>query len=603
MHATARWEISPPQPETAAQLGKTLGVTSIFAQILLNRGFHDAETATQFLRCQLRDLTDPFHLDGMQAAITRTTRALRDGESISLYGDYDVDGVTSVSIMKHVLEEMSRTHGPSKKKQLVGAYLPDRFGDGYGLSLTGIEHCLAMGKPDLLIVLDCGTNSHEEVRHLQARGVDVVIIDHHEPLQPAQPVALINHKLKNGSPSTDTKRKQVTPYCTAGLTFKFCHALLKSVRKDRGEKVAASAEPDLKDLLDLVALATVADVVPLSGENRIFVRQGLKRMQSTRWCGLQALMNIAAIKNEPTVTDCGFRLGPRLNVAGRLDSAMTALRLLTSDNDESANELARHLNEMNRHRQEEELRVFTEAHEEAVLQAQDERTRVLVLTRPGWHEGVIGIVASRLVQEFHLPTFVVALNPQGMGRGSGRGIEGFDLVAAVQATASFIEKGGGHSMAAGVTVRADQVEPWRQALQKYALKCMGTDLPRQVVHLDAELQLADLTLKLCAELADLEPCGVGNPRPLFLARKLEVAGEPRRVGNDGRHLKLWLRQGGVALDAIGFGMGQLPIVKGQHLDVTFELERNEYRGQTRPQMNLRGVMQNSSPSEPASPEQ
>ena len=577
------------RPEVAAKLAEALNVSPILAQMLLNRGYENESSARWFLNAQLRDLRDPFEIPGMIGAVERTVKALEQNESITLYGDYDVDGVTSVAILNRVLSTLL-----GSQPSLLRTFLPDRLDEGYGLTSAGIDRCLATGCPALLIALDCGTNSKTEVCALREKGVDVLILDHHEPSDPAEPLALVNYKLGKEEGMWGAE------YCTAGLVFKFCHALLKTLRSRDGRMKATAMKIDLKEYLDLVALATVADIAPLTGENRILVRHGLRQMASTRWMGLKTLMRLAAVKNEPTGYDCGFRLGPRLNAAGRLESAMASLNLLLSEKEEVAEDLARQLDEINRQRQQEEARVLAEAREDAITQISgirnpesgiQDQPLVLVLARPGWHEGVVGIVASRLAREFYLPTFVIALDGEGDGRGSGRSVEGFNLAAAIEVTRSFLIRGGGHAMAAGISLKAGQIEPWREALQEHAFERLGGRRLRRTVRLDAEVRLSGLNLSLAEELKNLEPCGVGSPRPLLIARKVEVAADPRRVGSEAQHLKLWLRQDGAAVDAIAFGRGNLPVGKGHQLDVVFELECNEYQGQKKIQMNIREIAQ------------
>ncbi len=607
---TTRWEVPPTAGQAAAALAASMGISRALAEILIQRGYRDETACRAFLDCPLRDLKDPSLLPGMDAAVERIRRAIATKESVAIYGDYDVDGVASVALLARVFEAL----GAARPR----LFLPDRFDEGYGLTRAGLERCLAKDRPALLIVLDCGTNSTAEVEMLRQRGVDVVILDHHEPSSPARPFALVNYKIKaTGDGSQGAKAESVklegdqkascsegghassvehrassipTEYCTAGLAFKFCHAL---IRAERQAGHASAQKVDLKQYLDLVALATVADLAPLTGENRVLVRRGLRQMEESIHPGLRALMDVAALKGTPTASDCGFKLGPRLNAAGRLESAMAALHLLLSDSEEAALPLARDLDATNRERQNEERRVLKEAQADAETLASDPENRVLVVSRRGWHEGVVGIVASRLMREFHMPAFVIALGPDGEGKGSGRSVEGFNLAHAVQSTSSLLLRGGGHAMAAGVSIREENVEAWRGALQKHAREEQGQEAGSRfsgtVLRADAQVDLGEIREELVADLARLEPCGMGNPRPVLMARGVEVAGEPKRVGKEGAHLKLWLRQNGAAVDAIAFGKGSLPVAKGDRLDVLFEAGINEYQGARRPQMNLREI--------------
>lgn len=576
----SQWKVLDVPDESVQFLARALRISPVLARILWIRGCKDEMTARQFLNCQLRDLTDPFLLPGLTIAVDRMIRALKRKECVMLYGDYDVDGVASVAIMKRVLSDLGATG--------VQTFLPDRFDEGYGLTQAGIERCLSGHKPDLLVVLDCGTNSHDEISCLHEMGVDVMVFDHHEPSLPAKPLALVNYKIRNFE--NEDQASWISPeYCTAGLVFKFCHGLLKAGRQCG---LDAAKNIDLKIYLDFVALATVADIAPLMGENRILTLHGLRQMSKTRFPGLRALMKNAGIRSEPTGYDCGFRLGPRLNAAGRLESALASLQLLLSDDEEESVQLSSKLDSMNRERQAEALRVLSEARADAESQFQDLQTRVLVVARSGWHEGVVGIVASRIMREFHRPTFVLAIDETGIAKGSGRSIEGFDLAAAVDATRSFLLRGGGHAMAAGVSLEAKKIESWQVELQRHARIEQGLDGERlrRLIRVDAEVMLSQLNMELIDELKKMEPCGMGNPRPLFMARKVEVMGEPRTVGVEGKHLKLRLRQNGMIVDAIGFGHGRSPVRKGNMISVLFEVELNDYQGIKQIQMNIREIV-------------
>lgn len=570
----SKWVLQESNP-AAESLAKSIGVSGIFAQVLWNRGIRDADSASKFLSCQLRDLADPFRLDGIQAGVERVFKAIEQGEKIVLYGDYDVDGVTSVAIMKRVLNDLGA--------QNVRAFLPDRFDEGYGLTEAGVKRCLSSDKPQLLLVLDCGTNSCKEVNELTQAGVDVIILDHHEAHEPSKPHALINYKRKSGA-KLDSEFL-ATEYCTAGLVFKFCHALLKL---GRSRNMAAAQSLDLKEYLDLVALATIADIAPLTGENRILARHGLKQMGATRFPGMKALMKVSGIQSALSGYDCGFKLGPRLNASGRLESAMASLELLLTEQDSVAMKLAEQLDAINRERQAEEARVLLEARKQAEKQFKDPESRVLVLSGKGWHEGVVGIVASRIVREFHMPAFVIAHNEDGTGKGSGRSVEGFNMAKAIDATREKLLRGGGHAMAAGVSLQMEKIEEWRKSLQEHAKKEQGmTSRLDKILRIDSEVKAKDLTLKLAEELEQLEPCGMANVRPLFLCRELRVAEEPKYLGSEGKHLKLRLSQDRFFVDAIGFGLGEFKVKKGDLIHAVFEFEVNEYLGKRKIQLNMR----------------
>jgi single-stranded-DNA-specific exonuclease len=586
MRGKTRWELIQHPIQDIEALAKELGVSITLAHLLWNRGSRSMETARRFLDLQLRQLEDPFSLRGILEAVGRIWKALDRQEAIVLYGDYDVDGITSVALFQKVLMGLG--------SQEVSAFLPNRFDEGYGLTRAGLNRLLANRRPKLLIVLDCGTNSCEEISFLREQKIDVIVIDHHEPSQPSDPMALVNYKLRrNAQTGDDREERSVSPleqteFCTAGLVFKVCHALLKRGR-ERGDSKAESI--DLRDYLDLVALATVADIAPLTGENRVLAKYGLKQIEKTIHPGLRALAKISGMKNPATSFDCGFRLGPRLNASGRLESAMSSLQLLVSSDADEVDRLANELEVINRERQSEELRVFMEARASAEIQVQQPHIRVVVVSCRGWHEGVVGIVASRLCREFHLPCFVIALDEKGAGKGSGRSIEGFNLAKAIEATQTYLIRGGGHAMAAGISIRSEQVDLWRQVLQTHAIEVQGLDGDRlhRVVRADLRLGLSDLGMGLWEDLVKLEPFGVGNPKPLLLSENVEIAGEPKLVGAEGKHLKLWLRQDGTTIDAIAFGKGSVPLKKGERLNLIYELDLNEFQGRQKLQMNIREI--------------
>lgn len=574
MRESFRWDIAEPCPESMLHIARSLRITPILGQILWNRGIRDEVSARVFLAPALRELTNPESLPGMRVAVERTFTALKLGEAVTIYGDYDVDGVTSVAMLYRVLKALGMKE--------IKSFLPDRFDEGYGLTPAGVERCLSEGIPSLLIVLDCGTNSRNEVETLRAKGVDVVILDHHEPSNPASALALINYKF---TPA----REQNTDYCTAGLVFKFCHALLKMARDSRWPGADGL---DLREYLDLVALATVSDIAPLTGENRILTRYGLRQLGRSCWQGMKSLVKISGATTELGVYDCGFKLGPRLNAAGRLESAMDSLRLLLTENKAEADDLAQKLDSINRERQEKEARMLLEAQKDAESQIlNDADTRVIVVARPGWHEGVVGIVASRLMRDFNRPAFVVALDSKGRGKGSGRSMGGFDLALAVEATRSFLLRGGGHALAAGVFLEAQQLDAWRKALQVHARRDQKLDDGKlcRTIPVDVLISLEQLNMEVWGDLQKLEPCGMGNPRPLLATRGVEVLTEPKAVGSDKRHLKLCLGQKGGKFDAIAFGKGGFSAKKGDRLDVIFELQLNEYQGRKSLQMNVRDI--------------
>ena len=516
----------------------------------------------------------------MSAAIQRLKQAIAEKEKIVVYGDYDVDGLTATAFLLRVLREYTPNVVP---------FLPNRMDEGYGLSMEGLHRCLTTHSPTLLIAIDCGTGSISEIAEARARGVDVIVLDHHQPSSHLPDcVAVVNPKhLAESPPWRDL--------CSAGLAFKFGHALLKS---QNSEPKAQSSL--LKTHLDLAALGTIADIVPLTGENRILTKAGLIQLGQTNKVGLQELMRKAQMADGARIepSHVGFRLGPRLNAAGRLGDAQASLELLLTDDGLRAKELAKLLDENNRQRQQIEKRALEEAL--VLLQDFDVSQRVIVLAKEGWHIGVVGIVAARIVREFYRPTVVIGIDEEGMGRGSCRSIEGFDIVEGLASCSDLLERFGGHQMAAGVSIHAKRVAEFRARLNATAEDQLSADDLLPQLKVDAELSLLDTDEKLLNEIEQLEPFGQENPPPLFLARGVTIK-SAATVGEEGRHLKLWLTDGKVTRQAIGFGLAtrcewlgpfqsQSSKTESRSLvDIVFTPEINEFRDQRAIQLNLKDI--------------
>ncbi len=550
---------APPDPTRCRALAEALGVPPLLAGVLCRRGFEAVEQAALFLDPKLKTLRDPFLLPAMDRAVERMLAAIDRRERIVLYGDYDVDGVTSLALLTRVL----RVFGAQ-----VECFLPHRVDEGYGLSEDGLSRCLEALRPQLLIAIDCGTSSTAEIERLTQEQVDVIVFDHHVT-KSALPrcTALVNPKL--GSEGHEL--------CSAGIVFKAAHALLKR-RPCPGV--------DLREYLDLVALGTVADVVPLAQENRILVKRGLVQIAQSRWPGVRALMRVAGGKAPLTPNDVGFKLGPRLNAAGRLGTAQDALDLLLTDDVERAETLAEALDLQNRERRSVEEAVATEAEAQIASGYDPQRDVALVVGARGWHPGVVGIVASRLMRRYHRPALVAGFDEQGLGKGSGRSISGFSLVAALQACGSHLLKHGGHEMAAGFALEWDHFGSFRDAFLAHAGSLLGEEQLRPKLVLDGELALREICFAFLSQHDGLQPFGTGNPQPLFIARRLTLGGEPRVLKE--KHLSLRLRQDGHEVRAIWFGAAQEKLPPPPW-DVAFRLERNEYEGTVRPQLEVRAV--------------
>jgi single-stranded-DNA-specific exonuclease len=597
-----RWITAPPHPASQT-LRDALGISPVLAQILAQRGYTDPEAAKSFLEPRLRQLTDPFQLPAMSDAVDAVLAALQQRKRIVIYGDYDVDGITSCTLLARVLRQLGGQ---------AGIFLPNRMDEGYGLSPDGVERCLATHQPALLIAVDCGTSSANEIARLASVGVETIVLDHHLP-----PAA---EGWKNGRgggtvhmqtstlprPNTPTLQNSITPslplcralvnpklaspdapwfhLCSVGIAFKLCHALLKRA-KDQG--IAQAEAVDLREHLDLVAVGTVADIVPLLDENRILAKAGLEQLGRTTNLGLRELKRVGQVPATATPYHIGFRIGPRLNAAGRLKDAMEALECLLTDDPRRATELAEALDHSNRERQGIEAQMLDEARRVVESEYDLDNDRVIVVARDGWHIGVVGIVASRLVQEFYRPAVVIGVN-DGVGKGSCRSIEGFHIVEGLRRCSALLERFGGHEMAAGITVRADNVPKLRDQLNQAAAEMISkTDLLRPV-RVEATVKLGEIDATLLDELERLAPFGAANPAPLLAATNLRCRATPRAVGKDGQHLKLWLADETASRDAIGFNMARAEMPEGD-LDVAFQPEWNEFQGKRQIQLKIKAI--------------
>jgi single-stranded-DNA-specific exonuclease len=530
------------------------------ARLLLRKGFHSLEEVENFLRPRLRSLSDPFLLPEMRAAVSRILAALDSQERIVLFGDYDVDGVTSLAL----LDEMLRAYGATPE-----LFLPLRMEEGYGLSRESIERCVKQHRPQLLIALDCGTSSVNEISELKKRGVDVIVLDHHEP-KPELPdcVAVVNPKLTQCG---------MEYLCSVGIVFKLCHALLKT-RLLTGF--------DLKSKLDLVALGTVADIVPLRGENRVLVQRGAIEIARTSRFGLRKLMQVAGVRVPILPEDIGYRLGPRLNAAGRLSTAEKSLRLLLTQEESEAAVLAAELDQQNRERQEVEQEIFDAAIEGIDSQFDAARDAAIVAGAHGWHPGVLGIVASRIVRKYHRPAIVIGFDENGMGKGSGRSIEGLNLVEALNRCAGSLDNFGGHEMAAGLAVHEGNFDLFAKAFRNAARELLSDEALQPCLRLDHELAFTEIDVDFLRWHEMLQPFGNGNPQPLFLAREVEPVAPPR-VMNE-KHLLFRLRQGDRHRRAVYFNgaPNQLPPAPW---DVAFRIRADEYGGETLVAMHIEAV--------------
>ena len=560
-----RW-IAPTSPDAdlSRTLAGSLAIPDRVADLLVQRGYGAPDEAKRFLRPRLDQLHDAASMAGLDAAIDRLVRAIRSGERIMIHGDYDVDGICSTTLLLRTLRTLGGDAVP---------FIPHRLTDGYDLSSAGVRHAIEIGAR-VVVTCDCGTSALEAIDALHAAGIDVVISDHHLPKSALPtPLALLNPRRPDCAyPDKDL--------AAVGVAFKLAVALTRAM--------GASDAPVWK-MLDLVALATVADVAPLRGENRVFVRYGLRMLADTENVGLRALLRASGMDGKPlTAGRIGFTLAPRLNAAGRLGHALRGVELLTTDSEHEANAIARELEELNRTRQGLDRVTLDEARTMAATLVGD-GAYGLVLAKEGWHPGVIGIVASRIVEEFGRPAVLVALEGD-TGKGSGRSISAFDLHAALGECSDLLLRYGGHRAAAGVTVSAEHVGNFARRFDDVARTWLTEDDLRPELRIDAELPLAAATAELESVLRHFEPFGVGNPSPTFAARNVSPVRAARLIGKDG--VRVRLAGDGAELEAVGWGMAHLAplMAPGRALDVAFRLERDEYQGESRLQARLADVI-------------
>jgi len=558
MPIPARWLIPEVDPQETEALAAALHIKPPAARVLLARELRDPEAARRFLRPSLDDLHPPAALRGMPEAVERLRRAIHGGEKILIYGDYDVDGTTSVVILTKAIEMAG---GAAR------FFVPHRLRDGYGMRSDVVERAAAQGVR-LIISVDTGIRAAEVVRRAGELSIDVIITDHHLP-EAELPAALA--VLNPNRPDCGYPDKNL---CGVGVAFKLVQALLASLDWPP-EKLRRVTESFLK----LVAIGTVADVVPLMGENRIIVKHGLSGMGAVRNPGLRALLDVAGFTNGrlPSSTDVAFRIAPRINAAGRMDTANAVIEMFRTDDPERARELAQQLHTLNGERRLAEAEVIQQIVEECARAPVADTQRALVFAADNWHRGVVGIVASRLVERFHRPVFVLSRNPEdGVAQGSGRSIRPFHLLEALEAMPELFERFGGHRQAAGVTLASDRIDAFRARLEAYAADRLTLDDLAPQVEIDALLEFREIDERSVAEVFSLAPFGCGNPAPLFAALNVEVAGPP--VVMKEKHLRVMLRQNGrsLALKAWNFADRAAELPAGARVDVAFTLEDDAY---------------------------
>jgi len=558
------WRLASNNIDLKQHLANKLEVSNLIAQILINRGFSDEKSAYDFLHGSITSLHDPFLMKDMIVAIERIKSAIKKQELITIYGDYDVDGITSTALMYRVLKELGAE---------TNFYIPDRQTEGYGLNCAALEKLQDSGTR-LLLTVDCGISAIDEVQHI-GNIMDIIITDHHQPPEFLPPACAILNPKQIDCPYPDKNLAGV------GVAFKLCQALWYDLNGAANTKVL--------DYLDLAALGSIADIVPLTGENRIIVKLGLLQMANTKNIGLKALLSVCGIQDSNVdAGKVGFVIAPRLNAAGRTGEVAKSVELLISDDESRAQEIAWQLNEENSNRQVVESEILAEA--EAMMSSVNLNTnKVLVLSGENWHSGVIGIVASRLVDKYYRPVVVIS-EKEGVGKGSCRSIPGFDIYNALNECSDILIKYGGHRLAAGLSIEQKNISLLRERLNAIAETSLQDEDYIPKLNIDATVSLEEINNSFIEQLACLAPHGMGNPKPIFSCETLTLQ-EAKILGRDGRHLKMTVREGENVKNVISWEMGYLAqqLSRNDSVDIAFFPEYNEWQGKRNIQLRAHDI--------------
>lgn len=565
------WRVKEPEPNAVQALSAALRIDPLTARLLVNRGITEAQEAHLFLAPRLANMPDPYSMKDMATGVNRVIAAMDKGETICVWGDYDVDGVTSATqllwFFRHLRHE-------------VRYFVPDRFEDGYGLNGDRIRE-LARDGVDLFITVDCGISNAKEVEIAREEGADVVILDHHQvPEVVPKAVAVLNPH-QSDCPFPDKR------LAACGVTWVFLVAMRKRLR-ELGRFGPDRPEPDLRTWLDLTAIGTVADLVELKGLNRTIVMYGLKQIGHTFRPGVQALCDVSKLEaHRMTAGRIGFQLGPRINAAGRVAHASAGVELLATEDPRQAHETAQQVDAFNAERRGIQDTIFKHAIELAEEDGDPKERHCIVLAHEGWHPGVLGIVASKLVDRYYRPTILMAIE-DGVAKGSARSIRGFKLVKHLDALADQLTKYGGHDHAAGLALDADGVAHFRDSLEQRAKETLTFEQLTPKLNIDAEVPISQVPFGVMHALKSLEPYGMGNPEPCLMARQVQVI-EARKVGADQTHLKLTVEQDGIFMDGIAFGLAHLMPEPHSRIDLVYRPEINIWRGNERLQLNVKAL--------------
>jgi len=558
------WKLKPPSPY-APQLARETEISTLKAQILINRGISDSSSIKSFLSPRLSNLIDPMLLKDMDKAVELILKAIQNREKITIYGDYDADGITATTLLLNLFSSLDIP---------ASYYIPNRINEGYGLNPDAVEK-IAKNGTKLIITVDCGTADRKELDLAKRLGMKVVVTDHHQIPEEFNPICPVINPYR---PDSSFPFKNLAG---VGLAFFLAIAIRATMRETGWFKVRP--EPDLRNYLDLVAIGTVADMVPLHDQNRILVHTGIEAMKASKWPGIKAIQEISQV-DIPNITshDLAFRLAPRINAPGRMGEAEIGVKVLTTDQEALAMSLAREMNTINSHRQTIEQNILEQI-EETIIPREDMKNRkTLILSDHGWHMGVLGIVASRLLEKYYRPTLVLSIR-DGMAIGSGRSIDGFNLYKALSKLEHLFERFGGHYHAAGFSLKASNIEALSWGLEDLAQEELKKEDLIPAIEIDGEVMLSDITLETVTDLRSLFPFGAGNPEPIFYTHSLSVL-DSRIVGE--RHLKLRVKQGGVVMDAIGFGLSDRDPLQGESINVVFTPDIDQWQGYKKVQLKM-----------------
>lgn len=559
-----KWVIAKPAKGPVEKISAKLGILPITAELLVNRGINSTQDAEAFLCASLSDLPSPFLMKGMEEAVERLCRCVRKKEKIAVYGDYDVDGITATSLLTGFLRALGCD---------VIYYIPDRFKEGYGVNSQALR-ALKQKQVALVISVDCGITAVDEVAQARALGMDFIVTDHHSFLgQLPEAVAVLNPRQTDcGYPGKEV--------AGVGVAFNLALALRRTLREEGFFET--TAEPNMGDFLDLVSLGTVSDRVPVENVNRIMLKEGLKRMRSPKRPGLRALKDVSGIGDGIEIFDLGFRLGPRINAAGRLDSADKAVELLLSDSREEAFSLAKFLDERNSKRREIEDGILRDATRMVESMPEHSNSNSLVLSSREWHRGVVGIVASSIAGSYGKPAFLISVDENGVGRGSGRSFGGINIFSVLSKCEDLLMEFGGHAYAAGVTVLEKKIGLFRERFSEELRK--SGQKPESRLNIDSEITFASISDTLVSEIETLSPFGEGNPEPLFLSRAVRVM-DQNLLRN--QHVRFRVRKNGSVLNCIWFYASQKRLP--EKIDLVFALRFNVRNGEREPRLFIKDV--------------